>query len=84
MSKLPIVLLSAAFMAGCQISEADTAYTLYRNSALDPTMRIHVASFNTGEGEDYNAENCQVAADLFGRQPGIATRFWCEKGAFRP
>jgi hypothetical protein len=71
-----------AILTACQ--PADTSYTLYRNSALDSTMRIHVASFDTGEGEDYNAENCQVAADLFGRQPGIATRFWCEKGAYRP
>lgn len=84
LSRMTILSVCAFVLAGCQFLEEDATYTLYRNSVLDPTMRIHVASFDTGEGEGYNAENCQVAADLFGRQPGIATRFWCEKGAFQP
>lgn len=70
----------ALTLAAC--SGHDGAYTLYRNSPLDPSMRIHVASFDTAEGTEYNQENCQLAADLFNRQPGIATRFWCEKGQF--
>ncbi|HEX9595426.1 MAG TPA: hypothetical protein VF982_00985 [Anaerolineales bacterium] len=66
-------------LAGC--GEQGT-YTLYRDSPLDPVMRIHVASFDTGEGADYNQENCRLAADLFGRQLGVISRFWCEKGGF--
>lgn len=58
-------------------------YTLYRDSSLDPTSRIHVATFDADDGEAYNAENCRTAASLFGRQPGVATRFWCEKGIFK-
>jgi hypothetical protein len=58
-------------------------YTLYRNSVLDSSMRIHVASFDTTDGADYNSENCNVAADLFQRQEGVITRYWCEQGHYR-
>ena len=66
---------------------AGTAYastfTLYRNSAVDPSMRLHVATFDAADGVDYNRGNCNLAADLFSRQPGVTTRFWCEPGRFR-
>jgi hypothetical protein len=68
-------------LAGC--SDQGT-FTLDRDGVLDPTMRIHVASFDSSNGADYNQENCQLAADLFGRQAGVVTRFWCEKGRFEP
>lgn len=58
-------------------------YTLYRNSLAEPTMRVHVASFDTNNGGDYNSENCEVAANLFQTQDGVKTRFWCEPGPFR-
>ncbi len=58
-------------------------YTLYRNSVLDSTMRLHVATFDSSDGGDYNAENCAVAADLFQQQDGVQTRFWCEPGRYR-
>ena len=77
------LLLFTLVVAGCSSGDGAT-YTLYRNSIVEPNMRIHVASFDTGEGESYNAENCQVAADLFQRQDGVQTRFWCEKGRYRP
>jgi hypothetical protein len=57
-------------------------YTLYRNSPIDVKMRIHVASFDASDGADYNAGNCDQAARLFQSQPGVTTRFWCEKGRF--
>lgn len=57
--------------------------TLYRNSALDATMRIHVATFDSVDGKDYNAENCAVAAGLFGGQDGVSVRYWCEPGRYR-
>lgn len=58
-------------------------HTLYRNSVVDPTMRIHVASFDTSDGEKYNAENCDLAATLFSKQPEVKVRFWCEPGTFK-
>jgi hypothetical protein len=57
----------------------DHVYTLYRNSLLDLSiMRVHVASFDSKDGEKYNQENCQIAASLF------QAKFWCEKGRYRP
>jgi hypothetical protein len=54
----------------------ETTYTLYRNSVLDLKMRIHVASFDTDNGGDYNIENCNLVADLMKTQDGVTTRFW--------
>jgi hypothetical protein len=59
-------------------------YTLYRNSVLDSSMRIHVASFDVEYGAEYNSENCNLAADLFQEQDSVLTRFWCEQGPYRP
>jgi hypothetical protein len=62
---------------------SDDTYTLYRNGVGDPNMRLHVASFDTADGEAYNRENCDIAAKLFQQQDGVTTRFWCEKGKFK-
>ena len=61
----------------------ETAATLCRNSVLNENMRYHIATFDTNQGEAYNWENCQLAAKLFQAQPGVTTRFWCEKGKFK-
>jgi hypothetical protein len=73
---LAVVLLIAA------CSDADVN-TLYRNSVTDPSMRIHVATFDATDGEKYNNGNCEQARELFQAQPGVKTRFWCEKGKYR-
>lgn len=67
----------------CACGGSGDSYTLYRNSVLDGNARYHVASFNTRDGDKYNSENCNLAAQLFQRQPGVTTRFWCEKGSFK-
>jgi hypothetical protein len=65
------------------------AYTLYRNSAIDQNMRVHIATFDAtegfsaSEGNDYNSQNCEIAAKLFKAQPGVTVRYWCEKGNFK-
>lgn len=74
------VTFAALLVGGC--TEAGGTYTLYRNSIIAGS-RVHVATFDTSEGEAYNAENCQSAARLFQAQPGIVTRFWCEKGRYK-
>ena len=73
-------------LSGC----ADTyAYTLYRSSPGDQNMRIHIATFdaseglNVSEGNDYNSQNCEIAAKLFKAQPDVTVRYWCEKGNFK-
>jgi hypothetical protein len=75
-----IIILISVFLLAC--SQSDT-YTLYRNSVTDENMRIHVASFNSSDGENYNQGNCKIAQELFQKQDGVKTKFWCEKGAFR-
>jgi hypothetical protein len=75
-----LIILISVFLLAC--SQADT-YTLYRNSVTDENMRIHVASFNSSDGENYNQGNCKIAQELFQKQDGVKTKFWCEKGAFR-
>jgi hypothetical protein len=70
-----------ALLAGCV--EGQDAYTLYRSSALDRNMRIHMATFDAEDGADYNRENCQIAADLFEAQPGVTVAYWCEPGLYR-
>ena len=75
-----MIILISLFLLACSQSDS---YTLYRNSVTDENMRIHVASFNSSDGENYNQGNCKVAQELFQKQDGVKTKFWCEKGAFR-
>lgn len=77
LKKLSIVLALSA----CDPRDNGT-YTLYRDSVTGPGMRIHVATFDSADGEDYNRENCDVARRLFQDQPGVRVKYWCERGRF--
>ncbi|MBP0494000.1 hypothetical protein [Roseomonas indoligenes] len=79
MQALP--LLVTAILMGCDDSGQ---HTLYRSSPGHPNARIHIATFDAADGDAYNGENCRLGAELFMAQPGVKTRFWCEKGRFRP
>ena len=78
-----------ALLAACDDRKPEgVVYSLYRNS---PTVvgtisgvdaRIRVATFDAAEDKDYNRKNCEIAADLFARQPGVTVRYWCERGKF--
>ena len=84
MGRFGPLLLASLLSTSCQRDDPDqSTYTLYRSSIVSDAMRVHVATFNGYDDEAYNLENCQLAADLFQAQPGIATKFWCEKGGFR-
>jgi hypothetical protein len=85
MRRAPVTFALAGALWGCGPSGAsdDRIFTLYRNSVTDANMRTHVATFDASEKEEYNRENCDTAAKLFGAQPGVKTKFWCEKGRFR-
>jgi len=78
--KILIIVILLNF--GCSQSDSDT-YALYRNSVLDEAMRLHVATFDSKDGEKYNQGNCDIAKDLFQMQDGVKTKFWCEKGKFK-
>ena len=71
-----------ALLLGCDATDGQI-FVLYRNSFTDTNMRIHVATFDSTEGEPYNKGNCDQAQALFQAQPGVKTKFWCEKGKFR-
>lgn len=73
---------AVVILAGCDMY-SDDVYTLYRSSMTGPNMRIHVASFDSKDGDQYNRENCEITQDLFIKQPGVAVRYWCEKGRFK-
>ncbi len=75
-----ILIFSLLLLSGCSQSES---YTLYRNSVTDENMRIHVATFNASDTGNYNQENCKIAQELFQKQDGVITKFWCEKGVFK-
>jgi hypothetical protein len=53
------------------------------DSVTGRQMRIHVATFDAADGEDYNRENCIAARDLFMGQPSVVVRYWCERGTAR-
>ena len=81
---LAIAVTPILFGVPVTIAQANEPYTLYRNSPIDITMRIHVATFDTNHGREYNAENCFIAADLWekeARHPAV--RYWCEPGRYR-
>lgn len=80
-SRTFFALAGAAIMVACDLGS--TTFTLYRHSTQDETMRIHVASFDATASETYNRGNCERVRDLFLAQPGVKTRFWCEKGSFK-
>ena len=81
MNKFPLVALIAVVLVGCSDPSKDT-FTLYRNSPTDENMRLHIATFDANENNNYNAKNCDMAAGFFQSQP-VRTRFWCEKGTFK-
>lgn len=74
----------SCLLAGCGFSQTDDSpYTLYRDSVSGESMRVHVATFDAAENDQYNRSNCAQAQNLFQHQRSVKTRFWCEKGRFK-
>ena len=78
--RVTVLLLAAILLGSC--NDAQT-YTLYSNSLIIPEMRVHVATFDAADGDDYNRGNCNIASELFKNQPGVTVKYWCEKGRYR-
>ena len=90
--KYAIALVAATCSAGCNLSGSDSA-TLYRNSSIDSSMRIHFATFDAPETAYYNMSNCQMAARLLNANVNALAAdrtdrrdqslgFWCESGEY--
>lgn len=88
-----LVMAAALTLAGCSNESRDSA-TLYRNSDMGATMRVHFASFDAAEKTPYNLNNCQMAARVLnanvaagveaeGRELNERLGFWCEPGPYR-
>lgn len=90
---LAIAVLALAACEGHKTEETYTA-TLYRNSGLDHSMRIHWATFDADEADrNYNINNCGMAARLLNSNLRASAAdeenerdeflgFWCEPGRF--
>ena len=83
--KFFVYAIAAILLPACSFADTpeERIFTLYRNSVTDETMRIHVATFDAAEKENYNRGNCEQAQVLFQNQSGVKTKFWCEKGRFK-
>jgi hypothetical protein len=69
---------------GSSIVSSDVSVTLYRGSMVGGgEMRVHVATFDAAEREDYNQNNCEIARGLFASQSGVKVTYWCEKGRYK-
>ena len=65
------------------VDEKDV-YTLYKSSYIGgESARLHVATFDSRWGHDYNQENCTIARNLFRNQPDVSVKYWCEAGYVR-
>ncbi len=65
---------------------SENTFTLYRTSAVSnggENYRVHVATFDAAEDEAYNKGNCQIAQELFQKQPEVSIKYWCEKGKYK-
>ncbi|MGQ3286140.1 MULTISPECIES: hypothetical protein [Alphaproteobacteria] len=88
------VAVMAITLAGCSGDKGETAAaTLYRNSPLDPSMRVHFASFNAPDKAPFNIDNCEMVARIMnanvdassakeGKSRNQSVGFWCERGDF--
>jgi hypothetical protein len=92
------ITLLAALLLACN-DEATPTHTLYRNSPLGPSDRIHVATFDSADKGTprfdlvpFNQGNCEFVAKVLNENlERIAAskngkpdaRFWCEPGRFR-
>lgn len=88
-----MLLCCFAGVSGCG-TDASDAFTLYRNSSVDRTMRIHWASFDTKDSGSYNMNNCMMGARLLnanvtaiakadGKERDPSIGFWCEPGGYK-
>lgn len=88
-----ILLCCFAGVSGCG-ADASDAFTLYRNSSVDRSMRIHWASFDTKDGDSYNMNNCMMGARVLnanmtarakalGQERDLTIGFWCEPGRYK-
>lgn len=75
-----ILACSGLLLTGCK--DNDSGYTLYRESEVAGDKRLHVATFDSFYGADFNEKNCEATAIMFHEKAKL--KFWCEKGPYKP
>lgn len=89
-----VAILIIGWLASCAPAQSEHTYTLYRNSALDGSLRVHWATFDADDNITYNMNNCLMAARLLnanmtaaagaeGMERDSSVGFWCEPGPYR-
>ena len=82
-----IFILGLTLVITVSCSGSGDVYTFYRNSLLDPSKRIHVATFDSKAGmpsnPDYNRLSCEETAMLYNKNDPSGQVWWCEKGKYR-
>lgn len=90
MTTKQILILSLVFFSLECAKEKKNVYTLYRSSAIDSNLRIHIATFDE-EGADKpgfegtNRDQCDLTVKLYTEmtaRSGSTTKYWCEKDYF--
>ena len=61
----------------------EKVYTLDRDSILLEGERIHFATFDANDTEQYNKDNCLSTADLIMKLPNLQEKYWCENGYYK-
>lgn len=77
------ILAAALLTVGCSETPKSETFTLYRNSPIDRSLRIHVATFDAVDHEGYNLAVCGSVSDYYNEAPPMDARYWCESGRFQ-
>lgn len=46
-------------------------------------MRLHVATFDADDRDNYNRDICEIVREFFTERPFMQSRYWCEPGRYR-
>ncbi|MDX3901161.1 MAG: hypothetical protein QHC40_11735 [Sphingobium sp.] len=88
------LLIGASALASCT-GGPENVYTLYRNSLIETTMRVHWGTFDATDSDaTYNMNNCMLAARLLNAnldanaakaemQRDASIGFWCEPERYK-
>ena len=96
MRQTPLILFLVVAASACERPvEEEPRFTLYRNSPLDQSLRVHWGTFDARESDPgYNRHICMMTARLLnananaldfihaGEEMDSEVGFWCEPGGY--
>lgn len=72
-------LMTLLALTACSTQDNEDVSTLYRSS-FGNTEITRIATFDSGRGAAYNAENCRIVRDMLGSRPSVTATYSCAKG----